>query len=505
MFRSSPRLSLLVSLAAALFACSDAETEGDDGGGGGKKKKKGGEGGEGGSALPEEPTTHFEAEAATFSLPVGGKHLAGFNDLSGEPGDANDVEYGAQRWRLIDLDGDGDQDLVITASAVPREGYYYWSEVPGYNEGAPTWYVFKNNGSGFDAEPTAWSVPVGGQHLAGFNDLSGEAGNASDVTYGAQRWRTTDIDGDGLPDIVVTSSAVPREGYYYWDEVPGYNEGAPTWYVFKNNGSGFDAEPTAWSVPVGGKHLAGFNDLSGEAGSASDVTYGAQRWRMLDVDGDARQDIVVTASAVPREGYYYWDEVPGYNDGAPTWYVFKNNGSGFDADPTAWSVPVGGQHKAGFNDVGGEPGNADDVSMGAQRWSVMDINTDGRPDLLVTGEATPREGYYYWVQVFGFDVAPQWWVYLGQEEGFAAEPQPWSLPFGGKHLAGFNAPAGEPGDANDVAMGDDRWRLTDLDGDKRLDLVITGEATPREGYYYWVEVLGLHESSPYWQIYRGAP
>lgn len=589
------RLFALIPLLTALVACeesSPADGEGGDGQGGEDGNQGGG--GEGGQAeLPPEPTTHFEAEPTSFQVPEGGRHLAGFNDLSREPGVSDDVAFGAQRWRMIDLDGDGAQDLVVTATAGPRDGYYFWNEVPGYEsdapkwlvyqndgagfaadptewpvpvggtylagfndlagepgvsddveygaqrwrtldidgdglpdlvvtatavardgyyfwdevpgyDGAPKWLVYKNNGAGFDAEPVEWSVPEGGRYLAGFNDLSGEPGVSDDVEYGAHRWRTLDIDGDALPDLVVTATAVPRDGYYFWDEVPGYDDGAPQWQVYKNNGAGFDAEPIAWNVPEGGAHLAGFNDLSGEPGYSDDVAYGDERWRLLDMDADQMPDIVVTATATPRDGYYFWNEVPGYDDETPYWHVYRNNGGGFDSEPTAWSVPAGGAHLAGFNDLGGEPGYSDDVSMGDDRWSVLDLNTDGRPDLVVTGEATPREGYYFWVQIFGFDAEPKWWVYLGGDGGFAADPTPWAMPLGGQHLAGFAAPSGEPGYSDDVSIGADRWRLVDVDGDHRQDLVIVGDAQPRDGYYFWVEVLGF-DAEPRWQVYRGAP
>ncbi|NUO48060.1 MAG: hypothetical protein HOV80_04305 [Polyangiaceae bacterium] len=586
------RFLAVLPLFALIAGCAESESSDEDEEN--KKKTTDKEEEQEEPELPPDPTTHFEAELASFVVPVGGAHEAGFNDLSGEPGSGEDVSFGSQRWRMIDLDGDGAQDIVVTASAVPKSGYYFWTEVPGYKEGTPTWYMYRNNGAGFDTEPTAWPVPVGGTYDAGFNDLSGEPGSGEDVTYGSQRWRLHDIDGDKLPDIVVTASAVPKSGYYFWTEVPGYKEGTPTWYVYKNNGAGFDPDPIAWSVPLGGTDDAGFNDLSGEPGSGEGVAYGSQRWRTVDVDGDELDDIVVTASAVPksgyyfwtevpgykegtptwyvfknngagfdaqpiawslplggtddagfndvsgepgsgegvaygsqrwrlldmdadklpdivvtasatpRSGYYFWTEVPGYNEGTPTWYIYRNNGSGFDADPTAWSVPQGGQHEAGFNDLGGQPGNGEDVSMGSDRWSVVDLNSDGRPDLVVTGEATPRSGYYYWVEVLGLADAPHWNVYLGEESGFAAEPQSWSVPTGGQYEAGFAALSGEPGNGEDVAMGADRWRLVDVDGDKRLDIVITGEATPRSGYYYWVEVPG-YDSQPAWQIYRGAP
>ncbi len=425
---------LLLSALGAAGCGGDDTGSGGSGGGG-----SGGKGGSGGGVVPAKPTTHFEQGPVAWSVPEGGKHLAGFNDLGGEPGDGSDVAYGDQRWRVIDLDGDDKQDLIVPAVATPRDGYNYWSEVPGYKDDKPFWFVFKNNGSGFEKGAVPWFVPPGGKHLAGFNDLGGEPGDGSDVAYGDQRWRLSDLDGDGRPDLIVTAVATPRDGYNYWSEVPGYKDGKPFWFVFKNNGSGFEQGAVPWFVPVGGKHLAGFNDLGGEPGDGSDVAYGDQRWRLSDMDGDGKPDLVVTAVATPRDGYNYWSEVPGYKDGKPFWFVFKNNGSGFDQGAVPWFAPVGGKHLAGFNDLSGEPGDGSDVAYGDQRWRMMDLDADGKSDLVVTAVATPRDGYNYWSEVPGYkDAKPFWFVFKNNGSGFEQGAVPWFVPVGGKHLAGFN-------------------------------------------------------------------
>ncbi len=104
--------------------------------------------------------------------------------------------------------------------------------MPGYKDGKPFWFAFINNGSGYEQGAIPWFVPLGGKTLAGFNDLSGEPGDGSDVAFGTDRWRTTDVDGDGRLDIVVTGKAGPRDGYNYWVTVNDFGSAAPVWFVF---------------------------------------------------------------------------------------------------------------------------------------------------------------------------------------------------------------------------------------------------------------------------------
>ncbi|MFO0590800.1 MAG: FG-GAP-like repeat-containing protein [Polyangiaceae bacterium] len=495
---SCAALCALLLSAASSVGCDGGETgQGGKGGSG-----DGGKGGSGGEVIPDKPTTHFEEGPVAWSVPLGGTHLAGFSDFGGEAGNGDDVAFGDQRYRMLDLTGDHKPDLVVPALAVQRDGYSFWNQVPGFKDDKPFWYVYKNNGSGFDAGPIPWFVPKGGAHAAGFNDLSGEAGNGDDVSFGDQRWRLTDIDGDGLSDIVITAVAVPRDGYSYWNQVPGFKDGKPFWYVYKNNGSGFEQGPIPWFVPVGGAHLAGFNDLSGEPGFGDDVAFGDQRWRLMDIDADGKADLVVTATAQPRDGYSYWSEVPGLKDGKPFWYVYKNNGAGFEQGPIPWFVPVGGTQIAGFNDLAGEPSSGNDVVYGEPRWRTSDVDGDGKIDLVVTATSQPRDGYSYWPEVPGYkDGKPFWYVYKNNGGGFEQGPIPWFVPLGGGHLAGFNDLAGEPSYGGEVTYGDLRWRSADMNSDGKADLVVTATAEPRDGYSYWPTVPGFKDDKPFWYVY----
>ena len=349
-------------------------------------------------------------------------------------------------------------------------------------------------------------MPSGGQHLAGFDALSGNAGSSDYATVGAEEWSTTDLDGDGLLDLVVTARAVEREGYYWWAQVLGYGNDNPHWNVYFNTGSGFENSPTSWPLPSGGQHLAGFDALGGNAGSSDYATVGAQEWSTADIDGDGRLDLVVTAEAVEREGYYWWAQVLGYDDGDPHWDVFFNTGDGFEAAAEAWPLPTGGQHLAGFDALGGNAGSSDYATVGAQEWATVDLNGDRLLDLVVTAEAVEREGYYWWARVLGYDNDnPHWNVFINTGNGFAESHDTWSVPSGGQHLAGFDALAGDAGSSDYATVGAEEWATTDLNGDGRLDLIITARAVEREGYYWWAQVLGFGNNNPHWNVHVGRP
>jgi len=443
----------------------------------------------------------FDATPVSWSVPDGGKYLAGFDDLFGSPGASDYNAQGHDKWSTLDMNGDGLPDLVITAQAVERSGYYWWAQVPGLDSD-PHWLVHLNNGSGFDDTPVTWSVPDGGEYLAGFDDLGGTAGGSDYNAVGYDKWSTSDMNGDGRPDLVITGEAVSRSGYYHWNRVPGFDS-SPHWLVHLNNGSGFDPSPVTWSVPGGGEYLAGFDDLHGRAGGSDYGAVGYDNWSTTDIDGDGLQDLVITGRAVERSGYYHWNRVPGY-DTNPHWLVHFNNGSGFDTGAVDWPVPVGGEYLAGFDGLSGTAGGSDYNVVGHQSWTTVDIDGDGLRDLVVPGVAVERSGYYHWNRVPGFESVPHWLVYFNNGNGFNSSSSQWAVPSGGEYLAGFDALTGTAGGSDYNVVGHDNWTSTDLDGDGRMDIVVTGVAVERSGYYHWNRVPG-YDSSPHWNVFYGTP
>ena len=305
-------------------------------------------------------------------------------------------------WSTMDLTGDGLPDLVWTGS------------FSSHTDAGSNWRVYVNNGAGFAGTPTQWAIP---------DSMFGSIGGTYQVQ--GEDWTTIDMDGDGLPDLVWT-------GAYASHTDIGSN-----WRVYKNTGSGFAATPTQWPVP------------DGRFGS----TYGNYQiqgddWSTIDIDGDDLPDLVWTGS------------FGSHTDAGPNWRVYKNSGIGFASIPTQWAVvdtlfgSIGGNYQVQGDDWTTLDLDGDDladlvwtgsfgshtdigsnwrlyrntgggfVSSPAQwavpdsvfgstfghyqiqgeDWSTMDLDGDGRPDLVWTGSFGAHN-----------DVGWNWRVYLNVE------------------------------------------------------------------------------------------
>ncbi len=301
--------------------------------------------------------------------------------------------------------------------------------------GSPYWKVFHGGGARWADSAIQWKVPPSGT-TAGFY--------AANVV-GSGEWRTFDMTGDGKPDLVQTSD--PETGYV-WDQA-----GKPYWKVYANDGEGgFEKPARTWAVPDSGTSY-GFN--------ATAYSSSYYQWVTVDVDGDRRPDLVQTAD--PATGYV-WDA-----SGSPHWKVFSNTGDGFDRHALIWSVPDSGT-TSGFYAA---------TSISTARWRLMDLDDDGHPDLVQTSD--PSTGYVW-------DAAgePYWKVFSGESDGFAGAPGKWSVPDSGMSDGFFDATS---------ATSSQYWSVVDIDGDRDLDLVQTGDVS--HSYRVWDA-----SGDPYWKVYR---
>jgi hypothetical protein len=139
--------------------------------------------------------TGFEPSPKTWRVPKSGL-VDGFYTAR--------AETSSRRWLLLDLDGDGDLDLVQTGdTAFTRR---VWDAT-----GNPYWKVFANTGAGFTDELHRWAVPMG--PTDGFADAS--------ITSGGLSWFVADVDRDGYRDLVhtmnpATSTVWDATGPSYW-------------------------------------------------------------------------------------------------------------------------------------------------------------------------------------------------------------------------------------------------------------------------------------------------
>lgn len=390
---------------------------GGDGGGAGPDGGPAGDGGgDGGVPSVVDPSNRFASESQEWSVPESGL----------EDGFAVSSSFTSYRyWSTFDVDGDRRPDIVQTGST--DLGQSAWDAA-----GSPYWKLFPGGEERWSPDAVEWKVPPSGVSTGFY--AAAETG-----------WRTFDITGDGLPDLVQTSD--PGTGSV-WDQAD-----SPSWRVFANDGEGGFVEPAAvWPVPDSGTAYGFYQ---------AEYSSGSSQWITLDIDGDRRPDLVQTAD--PASGSV-WDA-----DGSPYWKVFRNTGDGFDRHATTWSVPDSGTF-GGFSTW---------TANGAGKWQVIDLDDDGHVDLVMTSD--PSTG-----AVWDASGEPYWKVFAGGSDGFAGTADKWPVPPSGLD-DGFSSATSE--------LPYRLWRLVDIDGDRDLDLVQTGDTS--HDYRIW-DATG----DPHWKVYR---
>jgi hypothetical protein len=125
------------------------------------------------------------------------------------------------------------------------------------------------------------------------------------------------------------------------------------------------------------------------------------------------------------------------------------------------------------------------VSTGSEEWELLDINADGFPDLVVTGEMNA-----FGHGVFGLNYNPYWKVFFNLGNGFDSLAFNWKIPYGGQITNGIQRgyfyTDGIAYKSNEWDLGSRSWALIDLNGDRRPDFVSTGikslqQQSPLEG------------------------
>lgn len=416
------------------------------------------------------PGLGFARLADAWALPTGGRADAGFWNGDGDP-----VATGDEVWRLLDLDGDGARDLVITAAAF-KDGQGWETRTPGFPQ-APFWEVYFGGAPGGFGKPEAWMLPKGVGYLArGLVDVA-----AAPLDLQDHGWALRDLDGDARPDLVVTAIG----GFGDGEVLPLGPDFAPRWEVYLNTGDGFAAQPVLWTLPPApdGPRMTVVEGALAEVDGLA--------WSLLDVDADGWTDLVITARAAVA-GL----AVPGLPD-SPHWEVHRGGPTGFASTVTAWAVPPGGGKEVGFSALRGD-GEAD----GDQLWAVIDLEGDGRSELVITGARAGDAA-----AVLGGE-APHWRVHRATTDGFELAFETYSVPGeGGGNLGrGYYATAGGREAAGSTSGPYDAtgWELRDVDGDGWLDLLVTNEARPA-GATYSRRALGGAEGDedPHWQVHRG--
>jgi hypothetical protein len=250
---------------------------------------------------------------------------------------------------------------------------------------------------------------------------------------------TTDLTGDGKPDLVVTQSC---------DDT---SAGISHWLVHENSGTGFAETATEWTLPSYGLDYYS-EPILGSTGAVATCTGGSTTvvYTTLDLTGDGRPDLVVTKSCTDADA------------GIGKWLVYENTGSGFSTTATEWTLPSYGLDSGSQPVLGQVSPNTTCTSGSPVRGATIDVTGDGRPELVITRSCTATD-----------TGLSNWLVYDNDGTGFATSPTEWALPSYGLDSGGEPILGSVAGSASCTTAGATTFGLLDLGGDGPPDLVVT--------------------------------
>jgi hypothetical protein len=371
---------------------------------------------------------------SNFALPPGYASGA-FNAFSDTSLACGGGGLGDPSYALVDLDGDGRPDFVMTDSCTDPQ------------VGTSRWVMHRNTGTGFDPTPTTFALPPG-YATGAFNTFSDTSRTCGSGGLGDPSFALVDLDGDRRPDFVMTDSCTDPQ------------VGTSRWVMHRNTGTGFAPTPVNFPLPPGYATGAfnAFSDTSLTCGSGGlgDPSYG-----LVDLDGDGRLDFVMTDSCTDAQV------------GTARWVMHRNTGAAFDAMPTLFTLPPGYAPGA-FNTFSDTSLTCGGGGLGDPSFALVDLDGDRRPDLAMSDSCTdPQVG------------STRWAMHRNLGLGFAATITPIALPAG--HTAGAFNTFSDTSLTCGGGEGDPSFALLDLAGDRRLDLVMSDSCTDAQvGTSRWI-------------------
>jgi hypothetical protein len=389
----------------------------------------------------------FATPAVRFAVPVAGVP-EGFSVASAEDGGA--------AWALVDLDADRRPELVQTADARRSDGAVWTDAVGAY------WRVFKNTPGGFSAAAARFPVPSSGTSL-GFASVT--------ASTGALRWSVTDLDGDGVVDLVQTANPATAGGAVYTDGA------GPFWRRYRGIAGvaagvtiGFESTSERFTVPSSGTTDGFFATAYGAP--APNTRF----WLTRDLTGDGRPDLVQTADPSVNGGFAWSDSQGQF------WRVFRGELSGFASVGVAWRVPSSGLADGFF-----APNT--EASSSPRQWSLADLEGDGELEIVQTADPSKSAA-----TVFRDARGPYWRVFRMRAGYTPSSPERIAVPESSTASGFFAA------NVDDGPLGPRAWFLLDLNGDGRLDLVQT--ADPARSALPEVEPRTFVDGSgSYWRVW----
>ena len=176
-----------------------------------------------------------------------------------------------------------------------------------------------------------------------------------------RHWATVDVNGDGVLDLVQTADPAVNGGFAWSDSQGQF------WRVFGGEPAGFARVASAWRVPSSGLADGFFATRASDEGAP-------RQWTLVDLDGDKAVEIVQTADPSKPGGVVFRDAR------GPFWRVFKLR-AGYTV-PSAERLAV--PESSTLN--GFSAATASDGPLGPRAWMLVDLNGDGRLDLVQTAD-----------------------------------------------------------------------------------------------------------------------
>lgn len=405
----------------------------------------------------------FNLTPIEWPVPVGGGVNTGGDPMGFWFTNGGEPVNGHQFWETLDMNGDGRPDLVVTGE---RSGG--WPRVFDADS-QPHWRVHLNTGSGFDADATPWNLPAGGEHLGFSTNLGYWAAEYSSTNDDDNTWTLQDMNGDQLPDLVVTAVADNGSPRAFSPT------SAPFWKVHLNSGVEFASVPITWPLPAGGI-VFGADVQSFPFFRYESAAPGSHAWATQDINGDELPDLVLTA----------FEQASFDAATDPHWSVHLNTGTGFAMTAVDFPLPPGGGIYSG--EASGFPRFDSDVyAPGSDVWRLRDMDADGRPDLVLTSGYDGTDFTCY-----GWGSAPYWKVHLNTGSAFNPTAIQWTLPEGGASGSAFYGFHDVEQDFANSGV-QQAWGLIDLGGDGPPDLVVTSDMNDGSG------VIMFGGDEPHWR------
>lgn len=299
-------------------------------------------------------------------------------------------------------------------------------------------------GASLATTPTKFALPPGYPQST-FVTTGFIAGCVDGASFPA--FTTTDLDGDGVVDLVITLACDDAQ------------VGTTKWRVHRGSAAGFAATAIDFALPPGFGNAA-FIATAGSAVCNSSQIYPS--FATLDVDHDRIPDLVMTDFCADAQQV-----------GSTHWQVYKGSATGFSATATSFSLPAGfpAQSFIATADM------ASCANATFPAFATTDLDHDGFLDMVVTQSCSDDQ--------VG---TTNWQVYKGSASGFAATATAFALP--------TTLPAKTLLKLSDVAYCSNgntfpAYTTMDIDHDGMLDLVVT-------------QVCGDNQvGTTNWQVYKG--